>query len=381
MSGPIRIALVTPGYPPRLGGVERHVEMLATGAARAGFDVEVLTTDPTGRLPAVDRGGGVMVRRFSTLRGSDVFYLSPRLGWWLIRHAREFDLIHAHSYHAPLALFAAIAAKIHGVPFIVTPHYHGTGHTQARRLIHSVYRAFGAWMVRRAALVICNSEAECNLVRSDFGATRPTAVILPGVDLQDLVDALPFEDAGKVVLTGGRLEAYKQVDRVVQAMTHLPVEYRLVIFGEGPARPSIEAVVQEHGLVERVAMLGRVSGADLARWFRTATVFVSLSRKEAFGLTVLEAAAAGSAVVCSDIPAYREMAERLAGYPVALVPLDARAPDIAAAIDSAATSQWPSAGDLPALPTWDAMVDQITAAYRRALRTGSHTDAALRSGT
>ncbi|MBA2720931.1 MAG: glycosyltransferase family 4 protein [Chloroflexi bacterium] len=357
---------MTPGYPPRIGGVERHVEVLANGAVDAALDVEVLTTDPSGRLAAADRAGGVLIRRFRTVRGSDVFYLSPRMGWWLLRHAGRFDLIHGHSYHAPLALLAAIAARIHRVPFIVTPHYHGSGHTSVRRLVHTIYRFFGAWMIRSAALVICNSEAECRLVRTDFGDDLPTAVILPGVEADDLIGAEPFDVVGKLILTGGRLETYKQVERAVMAMADLPSEYRLVIFGEGPARPSIEAAIRAGRLEDRVELVGRVSTLDLARWFRSATVFVSMSRKEAFGLTVLEAAAAGSAVVCSDIPAYRELVDRLPVGRVRITSVDAPPLAIARAIEDVAAA---TGGDTigPLLPTWAAMVAGVVGSYATVL--------------
>ena len=72
------IALVSPRYAPEIGGVERVVEMTARGLARRGVDVEVITTDPTGRLPRLEQRDGVTVRRFRTLANDDVYSVFAR---------------------------------------------------------------------------------------------------------------------------------------------------------------------------------------------------------------------------------------------------------------------------------------------------------------
>ena len=68
------IALVTHRYAPAIGGVERVVEQLARGLARRGIAVEVLTTDPTGELPAVEharwRAGAALPDGCATIRSS-----------------------------------------------------------------------------------------------------------------------------------------------------------------------------------------------------------------------------------------------------------------------------------------------------------------------
>lgn len=366
MTRAARILLVSPRYPPALGGVERVVEMLASGLASRSFEVEVATTDPTGTSPRVERHDHLSIRRFPTLRHDDVFYLSPGLSLWLLRNVGRYDLVHAHSYHTPLALVGAIAARLHRVPFVVTPHYHGTGHTAARRLLHRPYRRLGAWMIRQAVLVLCSSEAECALIREHFGASLPTRVVEYGVDTVDVNAPDPVHGNGRTILAGGRLEAYKQIDLVVRALPHLPAQFRLVVFGDGPARAALESWAGDAGLAERVEFVGRVTDADLAHHFRTADVFVSMSREEAFGLTVLEAAAAGTPVVSSDIPAYRELAERFPAGTMHVLGVDADAASLAKAIELAATDPPPTVA-ASGIPTWDLMVDETLAGYRTVL--------------
>ncbi len=378
MSRPVRVLLVTPRYPPALGGIERHVEKLAVGLNARGVHVDVATTG-TDRVTEGIGAGGPVVRRFATLRNDEVFFLSPTLALWLLRFAGHYDLVHVHSYHTPVALLGAIAARVRRVPFVVTPHYHGTGHTKARRLLHRPYRRAGRWMVRSAALVVCNSEAERTLVTRDFGADLRTKVVLPGIDEVALLQTEPPSTApGRVVLAGGRLEPYKQVDQVVRAMAHLPADFRLVVFGEGPDGQRIRATAAQCGVSARVEITGRIPDDSLRDAFASASVFVSLSRKEAFGLTVLEAAAAGTPVICSDIPAYREVRGLLPPGAVELLDVDVEPRAVAEAIAAAAALPRRDRPLTSGLPTWSTMAAGVVEGYASVLERRGHSLATYR---
>jgi glycosyltransferase involved in cell wall biosynthesis len=361
-----RIGLVAPRYAPALGGVERCVEMLARGLVASGQVVEVITTDPTGRLPPVEDRDGVLVRRFPTVVHDSVFFVAPALGWWLLRNAGRYDVIHAHSYHTPLGLLAALACRRERLPFIVSPYFHGTGHTRMRRLLHTPYRPLGAWMLRQATNVICISEAERTLLLRQFGPALRTVIVRCGVPTEELQSAQPWEKPpGRVlVLAVGRLETYKQTERAIAALPSLPPSYEIVVIGNGPARPAIETLSARLGVANRVHLLGHVSQHDLLAWYRTADVLVSLSRHESFGLAVVEAAVAGCAVVASDIPAHREVAEDLPEGRVALLPPDASAAQLARALQEAARSGRPANIEQWSLPTWAGAVDATLACYR-----------------
>jgi glycosyltransferase involved in cell wall biosynthesis len=363
------VALVTPRYPPAIGGVERHVERLAEGLADRGVGVEVITTDPTGALPPVAERNGVRVRRFPTVAGDAVYFVSPDLGVWLWRHAARYALVHAHSYHTPLAFQAALASRRGGVPFLVTPHYHGTGHSALRRLLHVPYRPVGAWMMRQARRVLCVSEAERRLVQHHFGSRLPTVVVRNGIDVDRLRTARPSEkvDGQVTLLSVGRLERYKQTGRIVSALAYLPSAYELTVIGDGPARHEIARTAIEAGVNGRVHLAGHVPEPDLLRSYRTADVFVSLSQEEAFGIAVLEAAVAGAKAVLSDIPAHREVASSLPRDRTALVAADCGPDELARVIARVGREErqmlprsWP-------VPTWSDTVEGALACYRAVL--------------
>ncbi|MEO7912028.1 MAG: glycosyltransferase family 4 protein [Roseiflexaceae bacterium] len=363
------IALVTHRYAPAIGGVERVVEQLARGLVRRGIAVEVITTDPTRQLPMREMRDGVLVRRFPTLANDSTYYVAPRLAAWLKRNAARFALIHAHSYHTALAPQAALAAWAEGRPLLLSPYFHGGGHSPLRQALHLPYRLAGHWMVRQARRLIYISQAERTLFEQRFGPGRAHLVAPCGVETAPLLAAQPHaRPAGrKIILAVGRLEAYKQTDRLLMALPLLPPEYELVIIGNGPLRPQLEQQAGALGVRDRLRLLDHVAQPELLSWYRSADVFVSLSRHESFGMTLLEGAAAGAAIIASDIPAHREVIGYLPPDRALLVDLDCAPTYLGRAVELAArrgrandTATWQ-------LPSWDGMVDALVACYAEVL--------------
>jgi glycosyltransferase involved in cell wall biosynthesis len=356
----MRITYITPRYPPFLGGVEMHVERLAQAAAGAGHDVTVLThrTDP--ELGGRELRDGIEILRFDSIVPKEDFTFAPSL-WAHVRlHGERLGLVHAHAYHGLPALSGALFKRF---PLIFTPHYHGTGHSLARRMLHPPYRRLGRLLFDRAETTICVSEAEARLVRSHFPSCAPRiSVVHNGVDMDDIRAAEPFETDGPTILSAGRLESYKGVDGTIRAMAELPEEFRLVVTGAGPMRDELDALVRELGLGERVRLLGRVSDEELHRWFRTAVAYVSLSSNEAYPITPLEALLGGCRFIGSDIPAHHEVARATEGT-TTIVPLRVEPQPLAAAIAEIVARPV----DAPKILSWREVAEQTFEVYERAM--------------
>lgn len=327
----MRILHVTPGYYPELGGVERHVQDVSEALARLGHQVAVVTATPDARLPQHELIGGVEVRRLPAI--GPRHYRLP-LGLMRYLGQQQFDIVHAHNYHALPLLGAALAA---GARCVVSPYYHGRAHSRAADALHRLYRPAGRLALRRAARIVCLSAGEAALVSRDLGVARERIAIIPSIITLPAAMAArePGDGAERLILSVGRLEPYKRIDRAIAALAHLPTSYRLAIVGEGSEQPALERLVAERGLAGRVQMLGRIGDAELASCYRRAHVAISFSEAESFGRAVVEALAYGCQMVCGDIPAFRDLA---AAHPeaVALAAPDARDQDIAALIAAAA---------------------------------------------
>jgi glycosyltransferase involved in cell wall biosynthesis len=342
--------------------------MLATHLAELGVEVDVLCTNPGSSAPSVEVVDGLSVRRFPTLRGDATFFISPGLFRWVDDHAHEYDVLHAHSYHTPLPLAAAVTAARRKVPLVCTLHYTGTGHTWRRELLHVPYRPAAAWMLRRADAIICTSQAERDLLVSRFRVrASKLKVIHNAIEPEEFLDAQPMaqSDGRTCVLYAGRLEGYKNTPALVRAVATLP-ETDLVIIGDGPAREDVISTAAAVGLGDRLRLLRALPHTELIRWYRTADVFVSMSARESFGIALLEAAVAGARVVASDIPAHREVAGLLPDGAVTLIPLRASDEVLAAAITGAAARGRVEGAHLTA-PTWRGAAQQTYDVYQDVL--------------
>ncbi|MDB5075629.1 MAG: glycosyl transferase [Chloroflexi bacterium] len=356
----MRVALVTPRYG-SLGGVETNVTAVATRLAAHGYQVEVLAQAHGPGRSCIEIIDGVTVRSFHVPVPSQNYPFAPGLWAFLARNKAQYDVIHAHHYHSLPSLGAALAGCR---PLVFTPHYHGTGHSPWRRMLHVPYRRLGRKIFTHASRVICNSEAEAALVHKHFrGVASHITVIYPGVDMAALRSAEPFPQDHTIVLSAGRLEAYKNVNLVVDALAHLDRNFSLRVIGDGPARPALEERANQLGLGDRVEFLGRVDADVLRRWFRTASVYVSMSEREAYGLSVAEALAAESKAVLTDIPAHREVTDGAGPSAVSLLPVNSTSVQLAHAVRALASL--PRAPvDAPNIVSWETAAAQTLRVYQ-----------------
>ncbi|WP_051967228.1 glycosyltransferase family 4 protein [Kitasatospora mediocidica] len=369
----MRLALVSPGYPPTPGGVETVVAQTARALVRAGLAVEVLAQQRRPLRPELSWDEGVLVRRF-TSNSAENYRLAPGLYRYLTRHAGDFDVVHGHSYHALTGVGAALALRLRGrtVPYVLTPHYHGTGHTTARALLHRAFVPAGRAAAGAARAVLCVSRPEAELFAADFPVAAGKVTVVPNaVDRSALRAATAFPGEPPTVLSVGRLERYKRVDRLIEAFARLGTGTdtggaQLVVIGSGPDRERLEAVAEHCGAAPRVRFLGRVSDQELRRWLRTAAVLGSLSEHEAYGLAPAEALAAGAWAMLSDIPAHADLpAPRAVRLVPASAGADAVARELAACLDTAG----PPGPEH--IPDWDSVAAQLVDVYRTARRAPS----------
>lgn len=297
----MRIAIATDWFPPRRGGIESQLLQLSRRLSERGHDVHVLTS-----TPGADADAGFRVHRLPGALPVVDAALSPSLvpALWQ-RLDAGYDVIHAHvSVISPLGYAAAWRASALGLPSVVT--------------FHSVLR------LKRHVLRVAE-----RMTGFAAGGTRWTAVShLVAAQLRDAigaeVDVLPNgidstfwrrtrrPDTGPLTFVSVmRLHAKKRPRALVRAFvaaaraSQRPV--RLRIIGDGPERSALERDVRQNlppGV--GVEILGWLPAAAVRSEHEGAHVFVLASRREAFGLAALEAAAMGLPVITMSDSGSRE---------------------------------------------------------------------------
>ena len=261
-----------------------------------------------------------------------------------------------HSYHQPHAALAAQALYRHRIPYLLVPHYHGTGHTPPRQLLHRLWLPIGRGLMRGARTVICVSRAEARLVREDFG--RDAVVIPNGTDPVTIPAAADSTTCGaRLVLQVGRLEPYKGVERLLRAAAHVSDDptaprMRLVVCGEGADRDRLERLSEQLGVL--VEFRGRVDDAELVALRQQAHVHTTFSQHEAFGIALADALAWGGNALCTDIPAHREVATLASAEPWWVAADDTDA-DAGVLLDALRAPR----AEPSRLPGWERIADQL----------------------
>jgi len=316
----MRILHVVPYYEQAwaYGGIPRLATAMTRGLARRGHDVTVCTTDARDeqtRASPGDNAHGVDVRMFRNISNSLAYHLQFFTPLGLRRHvrhaARTFDVAHIHACHNLPGVIAASELSRARVPYVVSPN--GTALPIERRI--TAKRLFagtaGRSFLSGAARIVAVSHAEVRQLRALGVAESAIAHIANPIDDGECSRPadprafrrqLPFADA-PIVLFLGKLTPRKGVGDLVRAFARLgPSRAGLVIAGNDMgARQSVETLVRQLGLRERVMFTGLLSGSARLDALAAASVVVYPSRDEIFGLVPLESLLCGTpVVVCND---------------------------------------------------------------------------------
>lgn len=296
----MRILHVYKDYYPVLGGIENNLRQLAEAQAAQGHEVTVLVTNPQGARTTVRIEAEVRVIRAARLATLASTPLSPALIGHIAR-ARP-DITHLHFPYPVGEIGQLLCGR--GRPTVITYHSDVVRQAGILRLYAPVLRR----VLARADRILVSSPA----YRDSSPYLRPLAArctIVPiGIPFERFATPRPDEAArwrarfpGPLLLFVGRLRYYKGLNDLIAAMTDVPAT--LLIAGDGPEGPALRAQAQALGVAARVHFLGDVPDADLPGLYQAADVFVlpSSRRSEAYGIALLEAMAAGVAVISTEL--------------------------------------------------------------------------------
>ena len=301
----MRILQVCQRYYPYIGGLETHVRQISERLSRKGFEVEVLTTDPSGRLPSDEMVNGLRIMRFKSWAPNEAYYCSREFKRCLAKIASDYDVVHSHGYSAFPALYAAQTKGKNKLIF--TPHYHGRGHTFLRNILHVPYRLIAKNLFKRADRVICVSNHEKSLIVRNFKVNEEKISLIPnGLNLADFKDLEKEKKDHRVILCVARLEKYKGIDLLIKVLSRLEDDVCLEIVGKGPCEKSLMKLTSHLQATNRVTFLKDLPTRELLQRYANADLFALLSRYEAYGISVAEALACKTPCIVANTSALQE---------------------------------------------------------------------------
>lgn len=284
------------------GGPARGTLRQAVESVGRGHEVTVMAMSPDVKSVSLRSISGVPVVLSPMFRipghriaGS----MSVRGLKWLVRHARDFDVVHVHAGREVFAAAAMLILRAKGVPYILQTH----GMLAPRSsIVHRLYdSALTRPAIRGVAKVLSLTDYEQRDLRSFFENERIERVV-NGVD--DPVDA-PLETGNDVmeVVYLSRIHPRKKVVDLLEAVAAVnrdSIRARLTYYGpdEG-ALAGLIARVRELDAEGYVTYRGPIPYSEVRSTLRQFDVFVLPSVNEPFPNSVLEAMANGMAVICT----------------------------------------------------------------------------------
>ena len=301
---------------PCTGGVETHVMQLCESLLAEGIETMVVCLDrcPNSRerLPKSGTKNGVRVERLGFLDLG--FY---RIAPGAIGKTRGFDVVHVHGIGF-FSDFFALMKPFHRKRLVLSTHG-GIFHTQKNSFLKKIY--FNFWC--RLALIAFDRVIAVSA--QDFETFRKIVpqkkiVLVENPVPVEMLSAIPRKARPNSFLFVGRLSKNKGLENLLDAFSELKKsrqDFSLKIAG-GPfdlAKDELEEMILKKGLEGRAEVLGAVSEKLLLQLYAGSEFFVSASEYEGFGISAVEAMAAGLVPVLNDIPAFREfVAEGKTGF-------------------------------------------------------------------
>lgn len=278
------------------GGVQMQVLYLARALRRRGWDVSVLgPCDGPPPEPGITPLGDSL---FIAANGSmaPIAFDPPA---WLRSYAalreQKFDVVHIHEPLVPAPSAAALVAK----PAALLGTFHASGGSVAYEKVSGVLRRLCERLDHRTAV---SPEARDH-ARKYLGGEYE--LLFNGVALERFKQVEAHPTDAPTIFFVGRHEPRKGLGVLLDAVRRLPHDVVLWAAGEGPQTGALKRAAGGG----RVEWLGRLSETEKIARLRGADVFCAPSLSgESFGVVLLEAMAAETAIVATDIPGYSRVA-------------------------------------------------------------------------
>ena len=306
-------------YPPAPGGAETVVKAYSEGLRGLGHDVEVVTTDlytetpfVKKKMPSVVNGINVTRHKAYTVSGEAHYVLAPGMVQSFL--SKNADVIHTHSYGYFQNHAGWIRERFQSTPWVITPHFHPSwsmwGGSKRKTLREFYDTVIGKGTLEAADLITCVSKHERDMLVSEIGLREDNIkIIYNGINWADW-SSVPNKEvfrkqyptvSEKFVLFAGRLATNKGLSDLISAMQLIDKKsVDLVITGADMGLgKQLEKEASDKGVT--MHRLGHIDDETYRSVLSAAEMLVLPSEYEAFGIVLLEAAAAKTAVIGTDV--------------------------------------------------------------------------------
>jgi len=308
----MNVLMVISQFKPIIGGAEKQAELLAHALVRKGINVTIVTgwlRPGTPRKEIVD--GMRIVRNFSCLRlfGAEKNLIVRILGgisyvislaMFLVKHGREYDILHVHQVLYPAFISAFIGKGLLKKPILAK-----MGCSGLTSDIRNIKRfALGGLQLRYLI-----KKMDCVVTVNHEGVEDFRALGYPLSKIHHIPNGVASPRDGKTnydnvrsVITTVRLDHQKGLDILLRAWVQVggrEKDVRLLIIGKGPHELELKKLSKTLGFGDSVIFMGEVNHVE--EYLKTSDIFVLASRAEGMSNALLEAMSHGLTCIATNI--------------------------------------------------------------------------------
>ena len=316
----MRIGIFTDTYPPYINGVSTSIKMLENALRKKGHKVFIVTVNPDD-LGYHFEDNGRIIRIPGIPTGIYDYRLTTFYPIRAVNKIKEWDLdiIHTHTEFG-IGTFARVIGKQFDIPVVHT--YHTMYEDYVHYITKGYFNRSSKKIVEYLTKFYCDKTIEelivptkktYDLFKEKYKYDRNVHIIPTGIEIErfykeninrdsimHLKGALMLKPEDKVVLFVGRVGQEKSIDFLINNHKDIVKKYKnakLVIVGDGPDLDKYKKLVLKNKIQDNVIFTGKVPWEDIPYYYNIADIFVTASKTETQGLTVIEAMASSLPVV------------------------------------------------------------------------------------
>lgn len=319
----MRVGIFTESYPPLVNGVSTSILMLEHALTKLGHEVFIITVSDNKKDYVLENNGHILRLPSVNLANCYDYKMTSVYPIKAVNMIKKMNLDVIHSnVEFTVGIFARVVSEQLSIPLVHTYHTNWEDYThyitKNKKILDDICKKLLKYLVvffedKTVTELIVPSNKIYNLFKDKYKFTKNIHIIQTGIetskfykenfnqkDINSLKKKLGIKKKGFVVMTVSRLAKEKSVDRIINNHKELVKKYsnmKLLIVGDGPDIDKLKDEAKSLGVSDSVIFTGKVPLNDIPIYYQLGNVFVTASKSETQGLTVVEAISSSLPVV------------------------------------------------------------------------------------
>ena len=319
----MRVGIFTESYPPLVNGVSTSILMLEHALTKLGHEVFIITVSDNKKDYVLENNGHILRLPSVNLANCYDYKMTSVYPIKAVNMIKKMNLDVIHSnVEFTVGIFARVVSEQLSIPLVHTYHTNWEDYThyitKNKKILDDICKKLLKYLVvffedKTVTELIVPSNKIYNLFKDKYKFTKNIHIIQTGIetskfykenfnlkDINSLKKKLGIKKKDFVVMTVSRLAKEKRVDRIINNHKELVKKYsnmKLLIVGDGPDIDKLKDEAKSLGVSDSVIFTGKVPLNDIPIYYQLGNVFVTASKSETQGLTVVEAISSSLPVV------------------------------------------------------------------------------------